>query len=138
MARIGRGAQLITADESTLTLSPAKVLSEKAGGTGFNQMVAGTCRIQRGTYTGTGAAGNAVAVGFRPQFIIIQSASSIARGALVMDSPDDTETGAVGLNAAVLATNAVCDITATGFTPAGAALNVNAVVYEWVAFGGAV
>lgn len=92
-------------------------------------------RVQRGTYTGDGAASQAVAVGFRPQCVFIANASAVARNALFVDSPDDNEVGDFFTPATGTSTSV--DMTATGFTVGAVNLNIAAQVYRWIAFGGA-
>jgi hypothetical protein len=91
-------------------------------------------RVASGSYTGNGAAGTAVSVGFQPEVVIVKSddASGVAEMRTSTMSGDNTKplSGATGLTASLIQS-----LTSSGFTiGSAAAVNSSGKPYHWVAF----
>ena len=114
--------------------SVAGTASVKDSGITQPKLAAGVCKTQRGTYAGTGASKD-VAVGFRPQLVLVGVVGDATRIGYAFDGQDNQE---VGLRGTTLVSSTSIDFTAAGFTLAAAsAFNTAATTYYWVAYGGA-
>jgi hypothetical protein len=114
----------------------AYIFAHDAGGFGLT----GTDNvISCGTYTGTGAAGNAITLGYEPQFLLVKATSTTSNWVLI-----DTMRGApntTGSDTAQLFPNlsnaegraGLFFPTATGFQSIGASFNTSAATYIYIA-----
>jgi hypothetical protein len=113
----------------------AYLFAHNAGGFGLT----GTDNvISCGSYTGNGAAGNAVTLGYEPQWLMVKPSSAVGNWS-VFDNMRGFTVGSIDAqlvpnnSSAENATQSYLSPTATGFVTDGASLNTSGVTYIYIA-----
>ena len=132
------GAQSATSD---FPVPPTSSVITVSGGLGtnyaghfYNMMVFHSVDgfSKFGSYTGTGAAGNTVNIGFQPTFVMLKSISVVGNWVIIDSSYADSYLLANSANG--LATLDIIDFNSTGFELKGTSQNALNETYQFVCF----